>query len=45
MIKAEYDVNPVSRKRAFILGKSNEDSLLDFMSQNRNSNGIRNFEY
>ena len=45
MIKAEYDVNSVSRKRAFILGKSNEDSLLDFMSQKRNSNGRRNFEY
>ena len=29
----------------FILAKSTEYSLLDFMSRNRNSNGSRNFEY
>ena len=45
LLKAEKDVNAVSCERAFILPKSNEDSLLDFMSRNRNSNRIRNFEY
>ena len=32
-------------KRVFTLAKSTEDSLLDFMSRNSNSNGRRNFEY
>ena len=38
-------MNAVSCKRALTLGKSTEDSLLDFMSRNSNSNGSRNFEY
>ena len=45
MLKTESDVNAVSFKRALTLAKSTEDSLLDFMSQNSNSNGSRNFEY
>ena len=45
MLKAEWDVNAVSCKRALTLIKSTEDSLLDFMSRKSNSNGSRNFEY
>ena len=35
----------ISCKRAIAPAKSTEDSLLDFMSQNSNSNGSRKFEY
>ena len=45
LLKAQKDVNGVSCKRALTLANSTEDSLLDFMSQNSNSNGSRKFEY
>ena len=45
LLKAEWDVNAVSCKRAFTLAKATEDSLLDFMSWDSNSNGSRSFEY
>ena len=35
----------MSCKRALTLAKSTENSLLDFMSRNSNSNGSRNFGY
>ena len=38
-------LNAVSGERPFVLAKWTEDSPLDFMSQNRNSNGSRNIEY
>ena len=45
LLKVELDVNTVSCKCAFILAKSTEDTLLDFMSWNKKPNRSRNFEY
>ena len=43
--KVEKAVKTVSCKHGFILAKSTEDFVLDFMSWNRSSNGSRKFEY